>query len=144
VWTARLGSPRGAILWIAILAGNRRVLTIGGRKVIALVVRGINALDGESIMIICEFCLQYTDAGECTFGLRIPKRMGCREFDPGIDKFCSDPNDFVNPGQIIQMATFFGIKGTELKKVKVIAARAGTTGVDVPTQQTDALAANES
>jgi len=49
--------------------------------------------------------------------------MGCREFDPGIEKFCSDPNDFVSPGQIIQMATFFGIKGTELKKVKLIAAR---------------------
>jgi hypothetical protein len=56
-------------------------------------------------------------------GLNIPKSMGCREFDPGIEKFCSDPNDFKNPGQIIQMATFFGIKGTELKKVKLIAAR---------------------
>jgi hypothetical protein len=94
-------------------------------------------------MIICEFCLQYTKTGECTFGLRIPKRMGCREFDPGIDKFCSDPNDFVNPGQIIQMATFFGIKGTELKKVKLIAARAGDIRVEVPAPQTDALAANE-
>ena len=72
-------------------------------------------------MIICEFCLQYTKNGECSFGLRIPKRMGCREFDPGIGKFCSDPNDFVSPGQIIQMATFFGLKGTELKKVKAIA-----------------------
>jgi hypothetical protein len=95
-------------------------------------------------MIICEFCLQYTKNGECTFGLRIPKRMGCREFDPGIDKFCSDPNDFVSTGQIIQMATFFGIKGTELKKVKLVAARAGNTRMEVPAPQTDSLAINES
>ena len=95
-------------------------------------------------MIICEFCLQYTKNGECSFGLRIPKRMGCREFDPGIGKFCSDPNDFVSPGQIIQMATFFGLKGTELKKVKAIASREGNTRVEVPAPQTDSLAANES
>jgi hypothetical protein len=69
--------------------------------------------------------------------------MGCREFDPGIDKFCSNPNDFVSPNQIIQMANFFGIKGTELKKVKAIAARAGTTRLEVPAAQTDSLAVNE-
>ena len=101
-------------------------------------------------MIICEFCLQYTANGECTYGLRIPKRMGCREFDPGIDKFCSNPNDFVSPNQIIQMATFFGIKGTELKKVKAIAAQAAvapqaeSSGVEVSAPQTDSLAVNES
>ena len=95
-------------------------------------------------MIICEFCLQYTEKGECTFGLRIPKRMGCREFDPGIDKFCSDPSDFVSPNQIIQMATFFGIKGTELKKVKLVAARAGDTRLEVSVPQPDSLAVNES
>lgn len=94
-------------------------------------------------MIICEFCQQYTSNGECAFGLRIPKRMGCREFDPGIDKFCSDPNDFVSPNQIIQMATFFGIKGTELKKVKAIAAQAGTDRLEVPAPQSDALVINE-
>jgi hypothetical protein len=44
-----------------------------------------------------------------------------------MEKFCSDPNDFVSPGQIIQMATFFGIKGPELKKVKLIAAREETS-----------------
>ncbi|HZM87926.1 MAG TPA: hypothetical protein VFF31_15495 [Blastocatellia bacterium] len=94
-------------------------------------------------MIICEFCLQYTANGECSFGLRIPKRMGCREFDPGIDKFCSNPDDFVSPNQIIQMATFFGIKGTELKKVKAIAAQAGTTRVEVTAPQIDSLPVNE-
>jgi hypothetical protein len=95
-------------------------------------------------MIICEFCLQYTENGECTFGLRIPKRMGCREFDPGIDKFCSDPSDFVSPNQIIQMATFFGIKGTELKKVKLVAAREGDTRLEVSVPQPDSVAVNES
>jgi len=81
--------------------------------------------------------------GKCTFGLNIPKRMGCREFDPGIGKFCSNPGDFVSPNQIIQMATFFGIKGTELKKVKLIAAREGNSRTEVPAPQPDALTINE-
>jgi len=54
-------------------------------------------------------------------GLKIPKAMSCREFGPGIEKFCADPKDFVNPSQIIQMATFFGFRKTELKKVKSMA-----------------------
>lgn len=78
-------------------------------------------------MIICEFCLNYRQDGECMLGLKIPKAMSCREFGPGIEKFCSDPGDFVNPNQIIQMATYFGMKGTELKKVKLMATRAEST-----------------
>jgi hypothetical protein len=50
--------------------------------------------------------------------------MGCREFEPGMEKFCSDPKDFVSPRQIIDMATHFGIKGAELKKIKLMTARA--------------------
>ena len=73
-------------------------------------------------MIVCEFCLQYLRESECKLGLKIPKGMSCREFDPGMDKFCADPKDFVSPNQIIQMAQYFGFKGTELKKVKVMAA----------------------
>jgi len=46
--------------------------------------------------------------------------MHCREFEPGIEKFCSNPADVVSEAQIIQMATFFGIKGAELKKVKLM------------------------
>jgi len=68
-------------------------------------------------MVICEFCIQYRADGRCAFGLRIPKAMSCREFEPGIEKFCSDPADFVSATQIIQMASYFGVKGTELKKV---------------------------
>ena len=40
-----------------------------------------------------------------------------------MEGFCSDPKDFVSPAQIVQMATFFGIKGRELKKVNLLAAR---------------------
>jgi hypothetical protein len=78
-------------------------------------------------MIVCEFCVNYQQDGECRLGLKIPKAMSCREFGPGIEKFCSDPGDFVNPNQIIQMATYFGMKGTELKKVKLMATREETT-----------------
>jgi hypothetical protein len=87
-------------------------------------------------MIVCEFCLNYQQDGECRLGLKIPKGMSCREFGPGIEKFCSDPGDFVNPNQIIQMATYFGMKGTELKKVKLMATREETT------RQVDATSSN--
>ncbi len=72
-------------------------------------------------MIVCEFCLSFTSQGECLLGLKIPKAMSCREFGPGIEKFCADPKDFVGPNQIIQMATFFGFRKTELKKVRSMA-----------------------
>lgn len=61
--------------------------------------------------------------GTCRLGLPIPKSMTCREFGPTLEKFCADPKDFANPRQLIQMAMFFGIKGPELKKIKVMAAR---------------------
>lgn len=56
-------------------------------------------------------------------GLKIPKKMSCREFAPTITSFCAEPTDFVDPRQITQMATYFGFKGVELKKVKVMAAQ---------------------
>ena len=74
-------------------------------------------------MIICEFCLQYQEDGKCRFGLNLPRHMRCREFDPGIEKFCSKPDDFINASQIIQMATYFEIKGRELKQIKQMAAQ---------------------
>lgn len=49
--------------------------------------------------------------------------MTCREFSPTLEKFCSDASDFVDPKQIMQMATYFGVKGPELKKVKLMAAK---------------------
>jgi hypothetical protein len=72
-------------------------------------------------MAICQFCSQLVEEGKCYLGLRLPKSMRCHEFAPGLDKFCSNPGDFVNTGQIVQMATFFGMKGPELKKVMAMA-----------------------
>jgi len=73
-------------------------------------------------MKICDFCL-HSQQGVCRIGLNIPKTMKCREFAPGIEKFCARPTDFVSPNQIIEMARFFGLERTELKKVKIIAER---------------------
>lgn len=67
--------------------------------------------------------MQFQPDGQCGLGLQIPKSMTCREFGPTMEKFCSDASDFVDPKQIMQMATYFGIKGPELKKVKLMAAR---------------------
>ena len=72
-------------------------------------------------MIVCEFCLQYRSDGKCTLGLNIPKGMSCREFTPVMEQFCSNPNDFVSPAQIYQMARFFGFKKGELKKIGLMA-----------------------
>jgi hypothetical protein len=92
-------------------------------------------------MIICEFCVQYREDNTCGYGLNIPKRMGCREFDPGIEKFCANPADFVSPGQILQMAGFFGLKGIELKKVKLMAAQAEKNQLSESANQSDATIA---
>jgi hypothetical protein len=74
-------------------------------------------------MIICEFCSLYQKDGQCGIGLALPKSMSCRQFGPSLEGFCSDPKDFVNPRQIIEMAAFFGMKGMELKKVKLMAEK---------------------
>ena len=75
-------------------------------------------------MIVCDFCTHFRLDGQCHLGLKIPKGMSCREFKPELDKFCSDPKDFVDHAQLVQMATFFGMRGSELKKVNLMAARA--------------------
>ena len=74
-------------------------------------------------MTICEFCVQQSTEGACRLGLNIPKTMRCREFAPGMEKFCANPADFVSPNQIIEMARFFGLSGTELKKVRFVVDR---------------------
>lgn len=74
-------------------------------------------------MIICEFCLHYGQDRKCQLGLNTPKAMSCGEFDASLKEFCSNPNDRVSADQIIKMATFFGVKRTELKKVRVMALK---------------------
>lgn len=77
-------------------------------------------------MIACEFCIHCAVDATCKLGLKLPKKMSCREFGPQIEKFCSDPKDFVNPNQIVQMATYFGFQKVELKKVKLMATKEET------------------
>ncbi len=74
-------------------------------------------------MTICDLCVHYGPSGECRLGLRVRKNMSCQDFGPTIEKFCANPKDFDSERQIIEMATFFGMKGTELKKVKLMASR---------------------
>ena len=74
-------------------------------------------------MTICDFCLLHSRESGCSLGLNMPKTMKCREFAPGINRFCAKPTDFVDPNQIIEMAKFFGLERTELKKVRIIAER---------------------
>ncbi len=83
-------------------------------------------------MKICEFCFHFGQDGSCGLGLKIPNGLSCREFGPTLEKFCADSKDFVNQKQIVEMATFFGIKGSELKKVKLMAAQAETGPVQAP------------
>jgi hypothetical protein len=51
---------------------------------------------------------------------------------------------WTNSAQIVQMSSFFGIKGMELKKVKVMAARAKEMRSKAPAGQTDSLTINKS
>jgi hypothetical protein len=75
-------------------------------------------------MIVCDLCVHAWQEGKCRLDLKIPKGMSCREFYPGLQKFCANPNDFVDSRQVLEMAKFFGIKGTELKKIKLMAVAA--------------------
>ena len=70
--------------------------------------------------------MHQSQQNECTLGLRIPSGMSCREFATGIERFCADPKDFVSSNQVVEMAAFFGLKGRELKKVKLMASREET------------------
>jgi hypothetical protein len=74
-------------------------------------------------MSICEFCVRQSADGSCRLGLNVPKTMRCREFEPGMEKFCANPADFAGPAQILEMARFFGLNGKELKKVKIVVER---------------------
>lgn len=74
-------------------------------------------------MIICDFCVHYREDRRCQLGLNTPKGMSCGAFEASLKEFCSNPNDIVSADQIIKMATFFGVKRTELKKVRLMALR---------------------
>jgi uncharacterized protein (UPF0335 family) len=73
-------------------------------------------------MTVCEFC-EHFERGECHLGLKLPKKMACGEFLPNIEQFCSEPKDFVNTNQIVEMARFFGFQKMELKKITLMATK---------------------
>ena len=68
-------------------------------------------------MILCELCQLQQKSGGCELGHQPPKKMRCRDFQPGFDRFFGDRADFTGRKQIEQMAGFFGLTGSELKKV---------------------------
>ncbi len=71
-------------------------------------------------MILCELCkLQATDKS-CSLALKIPEKMRCPDFTPGIERFCATPEDYPRKDQAYQMALFFGLKGKELKRVQAM------------------------
>jgi hypothetical protein len=43
--------------------------------------------------------------------------MKCVDFTPGIERFCSTPEDYTGREQLKQMALFFGLAGKELQRV---------------------------
>lgn len=79
-------------------------------------------------MIICDFCKHFREDGKCGLDLKVPSGMSCRDYHPTLEKFCSNPGDFVNSSQVVDMAKFFGMKGTELKKVKLMGTSVESSG----------------
>ena len=72
---------------------------------------------------LCGFCSERLADNSCRLGLNAPRAMSCRDFAPAIEEFCSTATDFTGSAQVVQMATFFGLRGTEMKKVREMAAR---------------------
>lgn len=72
-------------------------------------------------MTICEFCVLQQADKSCLRGLTIPKKMRCLDFAPGIERFCQDPTDYKGGEQLHQMASYFGLRGKELKRVHELA-----------------------
>ena len=68
-------------------------------------------------MTLCEFCVLQQPDARCSRGHRIPKKMKCVDFTPGIERFFSTPGDYTGREQLKQMASFFGLTGKELKRV---------------------------
>lgn len=79
-------------------------------------------------MLLCDLCIHSRPGPLCALLLKLPKTMSCRDFCPSIQTFCANPNDFEDARQVTEMATFFGLKGTELKKVKLMASTVEAQG----------------
>jgi hypothetical protein len=75
-------------------------------------------------MKLCEFCVLQQADGRCAKERRLPQKMRCVDFTPGIERFFATPADYAGREQLHQMALFFGFAGIELKRV--LAMSAGT------------------
>ena len=71
---------------------------------------------------LCEFCSERDAGGSCRLERPTPRAMGCRDFAPEMANFFANPLDFTGLAQVVQMATFFGLRGSEMKKVRAMAA----------------------
>jgi len=74
-------------------------------------------------MILCELCQLQRENGGCQLSYKPPKKMRCRDFQPGFDRFFGDRADFTGRKQLEQMALFLGLVHTELEKVRSMADR---------------------
>ena len=73
---------------------------------------------------LCDFCSEYAKDGTCRLGRPTPRALACQDFAPEMPNFFANPADFTGAAQVVQMATYFGLRGREMKKVKLMAARA--------------------
>lgn len=73
-------------------------------------------------MKLCEFCVFQQVDGPCFKDRRLPQKMRCVEFTPGIERFFAAPTDYTGREQLRQMALFFGFAGIELKRVLAMSA----------------------
>ena len=73
-------------------------------------------------MKLCEFCVLQQADGRCSRDRRIPQKMRCVEFTPGLERFFATPADYAGREQLRQMAVYFGFAGIELKRVLAMGA----------------------
>lgn len=69
-------------------------------------------------MILCELCTLQTTEKNCSRGHNTPTKMRCVDFTPGLERFFANAADYTGKAQITQMASYFGLKGKELKRVQ--------------------------
>ena len=74
-------------------------------------------------MKLCEFCIHQNADGSCAAGHRLPQKMRCVDFTPGIERFCATPADYTGRAQLKQMAVFFGLAGKELQRVLALGSK---------------------
>lgn len=80
-------------------------------------------------MKLCDFCVLQQADGRCSKGRKLPQKMRCVDFTPGIERFFATPADYAGAEQLNQMALYFGFAGNELKRVRAMSA--GASGANL-------------